>query len=669
MDTNGVFIRSCEDYLNYPKNLIQHDALSHTIKAYHERLEFHSKSLFNEKPKQAAVDFLDLNNGDTTFSKCCVSDLREMKLLLREALSLGQSDPRCRYIFLHAPHSRATLRVSHPMLAFLFSYHQVMPSFLDFIFPFGKQVYARDAHFSGLREESRFDKRRDNAGNPNLGRSGSDLRICYNLRSVERSTEQPGLQWSIRQTAIYHEFDVKTGRALWIFIKGNKLIKERITEASALSSLTKLKSISEMFSATLAPHLLLCDWAGENWRWYINDLEEQLQKLTRDVLAAQVDRPPSPTPSPLVAESSMGSPSRSSTFPMLSRSTTGRFSGKSQTVMKQNVVRTDSGFILPATPSQTPTLVNNSCLPNLDNQSQNFHSGSIAKAVSFSRIISELKSGTSRLWKVRHEEVSQSTPIIEMQNKSSSEDGQFFCKKGTPPPCGEYGEGKQEILTFKDLQRIQYIEEKAQEALLVLKSNGEVLEELKQYYTYATSHDEFPSELSNDCEAELARFERCVLSVEKDLRMLQSRTLTLIHLLGNRKSLLNGILQYRSNKASESSAKKAEVSASQMAALTLDMHEIAQKTKRETVSMRVITSVTLFFLPATFLATFMSTDILKFDGEKKNFQLNGLKLYLAVALPLTALTFLAWYVIYRLAGKGQISSRIPSGSANKANVV
>jgi hypothetical protein len=40
-----------------------------------------------------------------------------------------------------------------------------------------------------------------------------------------------------------------------------------------------------------------------------------------------------------------------------------------------------------------------------------------------------------------------------------------------------------------------------------------------------------------------------------------------------------------------------------------------------------------------------------FEGGKQNFHVNGLKVYLAVALPLTALTFFAWYVIYRLAGK------------------
>lgn len=47
----------------------------------------------------------------------------------------------------------------------------------------------------------------------------------------------------------------------------------------------------------------------------------------------------------------------------------------------------------------------------------------------------------------------------------------------------------------------------------------------------------------------------------------------------------------------------------------------------------------------------MSTDILNFEHGKQNLYVNGLKVYLAVALPLTAVTFLAWYIIYRLAGK------------------
>lgn len=39
-----------------------------------------------------------------------------------------------------------------------------------------------------------------------------------------------------------------------------------------------------------------------------------------------------------------------------------------------------------------------------------------------------------------------------------------------------------------------------------------------------------------------------------------------------------------------------------MEAMTEAMHHIAVKTKQETVSMRVITLVTLFFLPGTFIS-------------------------------------------------------------------
>lgn len=105
-----------------------------------------------------------------------------------------------------------------------------------------------------------------------------------------------------------------------------------------------------------------------------------------------------------------------------------------------------------------------------------------------------------------------------------------------------------------------------------------------------------------------------------------------------------------------------------MEAMTIEMHAIAKKTERETASMRAITTVTLFFLPATFLAvgllwqwqlygfdssyfilthlqSFMSTDIIDFKDGKQDVQLTGLKVYSAIALPATFLTFAAWYFI------------------------
>jgi hypothetical protein len=54
--------------------------------------------------------------------------------------------------------------------------------------------------------------------------------------------------------------------------------------------------------------------------------------------------------------------------------------------------------------------------------------------------------------------------------------------------------------------------------------------------------------------------------------------------------------------ASRRYADNAEHSAYRMEGMTRDMHIIAQKTKEDTVSMKIITWVTLFFLPGTFIS-------------------------------------------------------------------
>ena len=120
--------------------------------------------------------------------------------------------------------------------------------------------------------------------------------------------------------------------------------------------------------------------------------------------------------------------------------------------------------------------------------------------------------------------------------------------------------------------------------------------------------------------------------------------------------------------ASRLFAQKAQQSTNNMEDMTRDMHQIAQKTKQETVSMRIITLVTLFYLPGTFISvssfkqqiwfassrlfqTIMSTDIVRFQtstpgNSGKTVQLGALQLYLAITLPMMVVTFLGWYIVY-----------------------
>jgi hypothetical protein len=65
----------------------------------------------------------------------------------------------------------------------------------------------------------------------------------------------------------------------------------------------------------------------------------------------------------------------------------------------------------------------------------------------------------------------------------------------------------------------------------------------------------------------------------------------------------------------------------------------------------------------------MSTDILKFENGGQDFQIKGLRVYLAIALPLTALTFFAWYMIYHGAKRGSWFSRRSSGDVESSDPV
>ena len=182
------------------------------------------------------------------------------------------------------------------MLTLTFTYQQVMPGFLDFIFTFGKQANERDLHIGGFRYQTRIPDTKRGLSVPELGWSGCDYRLCYNLKSIEQA-QGGGEPWSIRQAAVHHSFDVESGQVSWIVVKANKLLHTRIKKAAGPRGLSELNSYTDLnktFSWTLAIHLLFCGWAGENWRWYINFLEDSLQETTKGTLSPTVRTPTSP---------------------------------------------------------------------------------------------------------------------------------------------------------------------------------------------------------------------------------------------------------------------------------------------------------------------------------------------------------------------------------------
>lgn len=803
-------VRSCEAFETYPQNLVNQTTSGYILKAYFARLKDQSDRMFHVE-SHASVDFLELHDGDEEFTTSCIEHTNRLKEQLREAFKPTRSDPRCRFMFMHSRTSHDPLRISYHMFTLGLTYHQVMPSFLDFVFPFGRQEHQQDSHFSGFRHDNSLNPLDRGLSVRELGRSGREIRLCYNLHSVEKSSVQAYLPWSIRQTAVYHSFDVETGRSLWINVKGNRLLKRRIEEAAKSSQLGSFKSIGRSFAATLITHMFFCEWAGENWRWYINDLEKELQDATGKTISTPADRRLSSvseadrrmssmsdvarqvlllseagrqmssmseagrqTSSMSEAGRQMSSMSeagrqtsstsdsdrrmntlaevgrqmssmseagrqtsaaseaerrmslmsdvgrqmssmsdsdrRMSTLSeagrqMSSTSETGRRMSSASEVDRRMSLMSEAGR---QTSSSSEADRRMNSLSEADQQTSSLSEADrqlapLSEADRRLSSVSELTPlpmipRTRQSLSMNHQETSSRPPSrppsSSSQAKSTASEGSSVSKLQFSPfqglhlempsstipsklgnllmkPSELQSSGKpqaieldpglpiedsisqQESFSFSDLQRLQFIEERTHEALLVLKQNMTVLKELRQHYHAAGSTPDLPREIRSDCRMDFAKFENRVLAVERDLGMQQLRIEALMTLLADRKNLLYGILQYRTLQVSEAFTARAQISAQNLQAMATTMQAIVEKSKQESASMKIGSLATLLYMPGISIAvrTFMNKGITRLTTDssgkpKRVFQLRGLKLYLAMGLPAMAATFGTWYIVH-----------------------
>ena len=432
------------------------------------------------------------------------------------------------------------------MILLCFTHFQVMPEFVDFLFPFGFRSYAEDFYFSGFRQRTYLTEQwRHNASNAKP--VDQRFQICYNLKSVEPSNSD---EWSIRHCAVHHSFDLKEVRPNWIIVKGDELMKRRIESTNSdrgPHEPSDFESVSGAFNTSLETHLIFCDWSAEQWRWYINSLEDRFQSMTRRALAAPVhDR--------------MTLPPRTNT----QRTETSKFSVFSRVLTGATEKE-----------SLKPTMKRRRSAP------QTFENPDTG--------------------------ISQPLPPDDDDEDDDGDESEGALKQDDVK-----GEDENRDFSFGKLRKVHKITEYANEAVLVLKQNILILTQLRQYYVSVSRRKGFPKDLGRSCKDAIDDFRLRIEGLENDMQSQVLRLETLLRLLGDRKTLvkqivqskesaklrkdqLHSILDYQNTLANKNSTQS-------MFTMTEDMNDIARKTKIETVSMKAITLVTLFFLPGTFIS-------------------------------------------------------------------
>jgi hypothetical protein len=156
------------------------------------------------------------------------------------------------------------------------TYLQVSPGFVWLLSSLGSRV-DRDVAFSLHKPQLYNDSINASAHPtfciPTLARSGHELRVFYKVCGMEVS-DLDG-KYSIEETMVYHTLDLSNGRALWLIVKANGIIKERVVEGNGGIPLPPAR-VQDSAVVTLVTHMVVLQWATEGWMAYLDGLEQRV---------------------------------------------------------------------------------------------------------------------------------------------------------------------------------------------------------------------------------------------------------------------------------------------------------------------------------------------------------------------------------------------------------
>ncbi|KAL2054284.1 hypothetical protein ABVK25_005425 [Lepraria finkii] len=151
------------------------------------------------------------------------------------------------------------------------------PEFFKYLQAFGQKDYARDEGFSGFN----MSMSRNAAGEP------TRIECCYMLKYVElHDDEEPTINpWTIRQVVIYQKFDLQSLESSHIFVRLSKAMAEELHDALQINK----DRGRELVGRWDRIHILYLRTLNENWRQYINYLDEEVSKIFDQVILSNLD--------------------------------------------------------------------------------------------------------------------------------------------------------------------------------------------------------------------------------------------------------------------------------------------------------------------------------------------------------------------------------------------
>ncbi|KAK2865047.1 hypothetical protein FQN49_003963 [Arthroderma sp. PD_2] len=100
--------------------------------------------------------------------------------------------------------------------------------------------------------------------------------LCYTIRFYEKNGRPSGNPWSLRQTGIYQQLDMSTGKSTWIFLQPSRTIQNQARK------ITHTNLLDQRFHHIdpLSLHKLFISTGLNTFGDYLEVLQEQLRELS-----------------------------------------------------------------------------------------------------------------------------------------------------------------------------------------------------------------------------------------------------------------------------------------------------------------------------------------------------------------------------------------------------
>jgi hypothetical protein len=182
---------------------------------------------------------------------------------------------------------------------------------------------------------------------------------------------------------------------------------------------------------------------------------------------------------------------------------------------------------------------------------------------------------------------------------------------------------------------IMLLDEKLINALLVARAQLNTVKSLQISESTNTVHPQGDSKFTQYVlQEQTSDLELCIVQ----LNALRTK-------LSSARTLLSSFLDLGSGLALQNLARESRQENEEMRRLSERMHQLTEKATKDAAAVKVLTILTLIYLPATVVSNFFSTSFVGTEGPSNHITVSSdWWVFVAVSVPLTAFTLYIWYI-------------------------